>query len=136
MRFLALIPCLWNERDPDLTLSSIVRATKINQRLIVQQQGGRIMISADELRRFVQEAQEQPPKSTLRRLAIQKALFAIQHSDQITCKTPGLSEDDYNWALCQTWLDVSLNIDKYNGATDVMTWVNMLLERRLMEANQ
>lgn len=96
-------------------------------------------IRSDELDEHLQKlaisAQQHPPLTQARQVALNKLVNGILQSGRL-CRPQrgqfsGVYDDIYNEAVQELLLFVCQNISRYNperGA--VMTWVNMLLERR------
>lgn len=80
-------------------------------------------------------AQQQPPQSLGRQRALRKLVNGILQSGRLCRpqrgKFAGVYQDIYDEALQELLLYICENIDKFNSErASVMTWVNMLLERR------
>jgi len=85
------------------------------------------------LQQLAQEAQQHPPLSSQRQLALSKLVHEILRSRQLVRPqkgrwTPDLYENFYNEALQKTLLDICQKIDNYNSTHPVMAWVNFLFK--------
>jgi DNA-directed RNA polymerase specialized sigma24 family protein len=85
------------------------------------------------LQQLAQEAQQHPPLSSQRQLALSKLVHEILRSRQLVRPQKGrwtsdLYENFYNEALQKTLLDVCQKIDNYNSTHPVMAWVNFLFK--------
>ena len=92
------------------------------------------------LEQLILEAQQYPPQTKERQLALGKLINLIQQSGKLYCKRGQLRPDVYSYlyqeALQEIWLDICQNVDKYDAKKGkVMTWVNFLLEKRFIDAN-
>ncbi len=86
----------------------------------------------EQLKQLAKVAQEHPPLSMERRIALTKLVEAILHSGRLWCPPRGqFHEDIYNEAKQNLLLYFCQKIEKYNPERgSVMAWVNMLLYRR------
>jgi DNA-directed RNA polymerase specialized sigma24 family protein len=85
------------------------------------------------LQQLAKEAQQHPPLSSQRQLALSKLVNEILRSHQLVRPQkgrwqPNLYEDFYNEALQKTMLEVCQKIDNYNSSHPVMAWVNFLFK--------
>ncbi len=83
-------------------------------------------------------AQQQPPRSSQRQLALNRLVNAILQCDRICHPQrgmwhPSLYEDLYSEALQKTLLEICKKIDSYNPERPVMAWVNFLLDKRFID---
>lgn len=93
----------------------------------------------EKLEQLVLDAQQHPPQTRQRQMALGKLIHLIQQSGKLYCKRGQLRPDVYNYlyreALQEVWLDICRNINKYDPAkAKVMTWVNFLLDKRFIDA--
>mgnify|MGYP005837765623 CR=1 FL=1 len=92
----------------------------------------------EQLEQLALTAQQHPPLTPERQLALRKLVNGIRQSGRL-CRPQlgqflGVYQDIYNEALQELWLYVCQNIDRYDPERgSVMTWVNMLLERRFFK---
>jgi DNA-directed RNA polymerase specialized sigma24 family protein len=85
------------------------------------------------LQQLAKEAQQHPPLSNQRQLALSKLVNEILRSHQLIHPQKGrwqsnLYEDFYNEALQKTMLEICQKIDNYNSNHPVMAWVNFLFK--------
>lgn len=85
------------------------------------------------LQQLAKEAQQHPPRSHRRQLALSRLVGEILKSDRLGHPQRGLwsaslYEDFYNEALQKTLLEICQKIDNYNPGHPVMAWVNFLLK--------
>ena len=89
----------------------------------------------DRLKHLVFAAQQHPKKSRERQRALQRLIIAIQQSGKL-CRPrrgqfQGFYQDIYAEAVQQLFAFICERIDDYNPQKgEVMTWVNVLLDRR------
>lgn len=86
-----------------------------------------------QLQELAQTAQQFPPQSQQRQVALHDLIDQIWRSGQLGHPQSGLwspdvYEDLHNEALQRTLLDVCQKIETYNPAHPVMAWVNFLLK--------
>lgn len=91
----------------------------------------------EEMQHYAELAQQHPPQSRERQLALTKLVGAIAGSGKLSRPRKGefiaVYEEIYAEALSLLWLFVCENIDRYDsGRGSVMTWVNYLLDRRFI----
>ncbi|GET44335.1 sigma-70 family RNA polymerase sigma factor [Microseira wollei] len=92
----------------------------------------------EQLKQLARAAQQQPPLTLLRQLALRKLVNGILTSGRLCRPQPGqfsgVYEDIYDEAVQELLLYICQNIDKYNPERgEVMAWVNVLLERRFFK---
>lgn len=91
------------------------------------------------LQQLAIEAQQHPPRSGGRRLALTKLVYEILHSGRLRHpqKSQFLAqfyEDVFDEARQELLLYICENIDKYDAERGcVMAWANVLLERRFLK---
>lgn len=98
------------------------------------------------LQQLAQEAQQHPPLSSQRQLALNKLVNQILRSQSVRPAQshqlvrpqkgrwqPNLYDDFYNEALQKTLLQICQKIDKYNSTHPVMAWVNFLLNKHFIK---
>lgn len=89
----------------------------------------------EQLRHYAIAAQQHPPQSPKRQVALRKLVHGILTSGRL-CRPQrgqyqGRYDDIYHEALQDLMLFVCENIDKYSpDRAPVLVWVNMLLKRR------
>jgi DNA-directed RNA polymerase specialized sigma24 family protein len=91
-----------------------------------------------QLKQLARAAQQQPPLTLLRQLALRQLVNGILTSGRLCRPQPGnfsgVYEDIYDEAVQELLLYICQNIDKYNPERgEVMAWVNVLLERRFFK---
>lgn len=92
----------------------------------------------EQLKQLARAAQQQPPLTLLRQLALRQLVNGILTSGRLCRPQPGsfsgVYEDIYDEAVQELLLYICENIDKYNPERgEVMAWVNVLLERRFFK---
>ncbi|NET59666.1 MAG: sigma-70 family RNA polymerase sigma factor, partial [Symploca sp. SIO2E6] len=87
-----------------------------------------------QLQQLALEAQQQPPKSRTRRLALTRLVQGIQESGRLSRKKYDCSQEVYDEALQEVWLYVFRKIDAYEPRSSVINWVNSALKWRLIDA--
>ncbi len=90
------------------------------------------------LQQLGREAQQHPPLSVARQVALNKLVKEIWQSGQLGHPqrgswSPSLYEDLYNEALQKTLMEICQKIDNYNPEYPVMMWVNTILKRRFID---
>ena len=88
-----------------------------------------------ELQHLALEAQQHPPSSSQRQLALSELISKIWRSPNLARPqqqlwSPNLYEDLYNEALQKTMLKTCQKIDNYNPEYAVMAWVNFRLSKQ------
>lgn len=92
----------------------------------------------EQLKQLAISAQQYPPVTQSRQLALTKLVNGIMQSGRL-CQPQrgqflGVYQDIYNEALQELLLYICQNIDKYDPQRgDLMAWVNVLLERRFFK---
>ncbi|MFB2980020.1 hypothetical protein [Microseira sp. BLCC-F43] len=91
-----------------------------------------------QLKQLARAAQQQPPLTLLRQLALRQLVNGILTSGRLCRPQPGnfsgVYEDIYDEAVQELLLYICQNIDKYNPERgEVMAWVNVLLDRRFFK---
>lgn len=92
----------------------------------------------EQLKQLALAAQQQPPLTLLRQLALRQLVNGILSSGRL-CRPQsgqfsGIYDDIYDEAVQELLLYICQNIDKYNPERgEVMAWVNVLLERRFFK---
>jgi DNA-directed RNA polymerase specialized sigma24 family protein len=92
----------------------------------------------EQLKQLARAAQQQPPLTQRRQLALRQLVNGILTSGRL-CRPQsgyfsGVYEDIYDEAVQELLLYICQNIDKYNPERgEVMAWVNVLLERRFFK---
>ena len=92
----------------------------------------------EQLKQLALAAQQQPPLTLLRQLALRQLVNGILTSGRL-CRPQsgqfsGIYDDIYDEAVQELLLYICQNIDKYNpDRGEVMAWVNVLLERRFFK---
>lgn len=101
--------------------------------------GATPMIDIDlRLQQLVKQAQQHPPLSKQRQIALNKLINEIQQSNRL-CQpqkntwNPQIYEDIYNEALSKTLLEICQHIDEYREEYAVMAWVNNRLKQRFID---
>jgi DNA-directed RNA polymerase specialized sigma24 family protein len=90
------------------------------------------------LQRLAEEAQQHPPLSSQRQLALNQLMNAIWRyknrlfRPQKGSWTPNLYEDFYNEALQKTFFEICRRIDAYNSEHSVLAWVNFLIKNHFI----
>lgn len=89
-----------------------------------------------QLEQLVRQAQQHPPLSKNRQIALNELINAIQNSGKLYCKNKcQFPAEVYEDALQDTSIDVCRKIDTYDPhKSKVMTWVNYLLKWRFLQA--
>jgi len=92
----------------------------------------------EQLRQLALVAQQHPPLTPERQLALRKLINGILKSGRLcrpkSSQFSGAYQDIYDEALQELLLYICENIDKYNPERgSVMAWVNVLLERRFFK---
>jgi len=92
----------------------------------------------EQLRQLALVAQQHPPLTPERQLALRKLINGILTSGRLchpkSGQLSGAYQDIYDEALQELLLYICENIDKYNPERgSVMAWVNVLLERRFFK---
>ncbi|MGA9378033.1 MAG: sigma-70 family RNA polymerase sigma factor [Phormidium sp.] len=102
--------------------------------------GATEMIDIDlRLQQLVKQAQQHPPLSKQRQIALNKLINEIQQSNRL-CQpqkntwNPQIYEDIYNEALSKTLLEICQHIDEYREEYAVLAWVNNRLKQRFIDA--
>lgn len=91
-----------------------------------------------QLKQLAISAQQQPPLTQKRQLALRQLVNGILTSGRL-CRPQsgqfgGVYEDIYDEAVQELLLYICQNIDKYNPERgEVMAWVNVLLDRRFFK---
>jgi DNA-directed RNA polymerase specialized sigma24 family protein len=90
------------------------------------------------LLQLAKTAQQYPPRSWERQIALTKLVNAIVDSGNLwrpsRSQFSGIYQDIYNEARQELFLYICQNIDKYEPErANVMAWVNFLLERRFFK---
>jgi DNA-directed RNA polymerase specialized sigma24 family protein len=91
-----------------------------------------------ELQNLARAAQEHPPQSHQRQLALSKLVSKILHAPNLGHPQrhqwpPSLYEDFYQEALQRTMLETCQKIDHYNPQCAVMAWVNFRLNNQFRD---
>lgn len=101
--------------------------------------GATQMIDIDlRLQQLVKLAQQHPPLSKQRQIALNKLINQIQQSKRL-CQPqrkswkPQMYEDIYNEAVSKTFLEICQHIDEYREEHAVMAWVNNRLKQRFID---
>ncbi|HAZ47552.1 MAG TPA: hypothetical protein DDW76_25995 [Cyanobacteria bacterium UBA11369] len=92
----------------------------------------------EQLKQLARAAQQHPPLTLLRQLALRQLVNGILTSGRLCRPQPGhfsgVYDDIYDEAVQELLLYICQNIDKYNPERgEVMAWVNVLLERRFFK---
>lgn len=92
----------------------------------------------EQLKQLAIEAQQHPPSSSQRQLALSKLVNKIWHSSNLGQPQkqmwfPSLYEDLYNEALQKTMLETCQKVDSYNPEYSVMAWVNFRLNKQFID---
>ncbi|NEQ83300.1 MAG: sigma-70 family RNA polymerase sigma factor [Moorea sp. SIO2I5] len=93
----------------------------------------------EKLRQLATEAQDYPPKTRMRQIALTKLVKAIRKSGQLCRphrgKFIGFYEEIYDEACNRVFLYLCQNIDKYDpNKGEVLQWVNFLIRKRFPDA--
>jgi len=102
-------------------------------------QGATPMIDIDlRLQQLVKQAQQHPPLSRQRQIALNKLINEIQQSNRLFQPqknnwNPQTYEDIYNEALSKTLLEICQRLDEYKEEYAVMAWVNQRLKQRFID---
>jgi len=89
-----------------------------------------------QLQQLALEAQQHPPKSCIRRLALTRLVQEIQESGRLSRNRHGCPQDVYDEVLQEVWLYVFRRIDAYQPRSSVINWINFVLTRRLKDARK
>ena len=91
----------------------------------------------EPLQELALEAQRHPSKSPGRRIALTRLIQAVQQSSKLSRKKPDCPQEVYDEALQEVWLYVCRKIDTYHPEKGpVINWINFVLKKRLIDANQ
>ncbi|NEP01005.1 MAG: hypothetical protein F6K58_20560 [Symploca sp. SIO2E9] len=91
----------------------------------------------ERLQQLTLEAQQHPPKSRARRLALTRLIQMIQESGRLSRRKFDTPQEVYEEALQEVWLYLCRKIETYNPAKGpVINWVNFVLKRRLVDAKK
>lgn len=90
------------------------------------------------LKQLAVEAQQHPPQSKKRQLALTRLVMEIKRSGQL-CRPysgqfSGVYQEIYDEACNRVFLYLCQNIDRYDPNKEVLQWVNFLLKKRFNDA--
>lgn len=90
----------------------------------------------ERLQQLALEAQQHPPKSRVRRLALTRLIQIIQESGRLSRRKFDTPQEVYEEALQEVWLYVCRKIDTYTPEKPIVHWVNFVLKRRLVDVKK